>query len=1181
MPFHSYLDQFRLSLARGGFRLLLVCLLILSVLGASPVEANQKRAAAAEQQTVYLDLQKQDVNIRVPGVMIRELFRQAFLIAAREEFGARTRDASLGEPLPPPESKLVPVFNIHVTITRRGRYVVQVMQRDGDNLKLIEKRDLKLTNRSSVAEVVRLAEEYSRTWFKDLLQQSVYVPKKKKATKDAIPTEPLRFIKVDDLNFRQQYGQLIDTHAAIAKQGESPALLAQLARSYALLGTLTEQYWSLIPPAAKARGLLYAERLQQKHPDTAYALSNRALVRGLLGLDRMALKDIETIAGLKSQTNVPAEWLPVVEAHCRYDTRKLADQKLTPENELLRDYLALLQVTYFGTPRQQNAIADKLLARDSRSVRAYFTRPRTLDDRQSLALIHDLNVKLIHYCQPLLKGKNVRKLLPEFAGTRLQNLVESRDALVAALKDRGANPAENTEPSFSMLASTVQDLTMLQAWDLISRRQELRAVNADQELKLFLKSLDKHPFRPFLQTFSWQQAVALEAFDELGQVPGEYWTPATHPILARDRKLSLPNEPLETVRDTTYIRNGSHVISELAFVIDYAVPEAEKRLWVPYLTAVSPYSPYTIIQELTYNWDQNEPRVPELLERYADVDKLIHAIAYQYSLRFDYPRAEKIYEQSFQQRPTYENIYPLIKMAQLQGKDEQEQKLRNEALELTEGPMARAGLEAEIARYYIQKKDYKEALKHAKVAAETYSSWGLRLEAECHELLGDLDSAFEFRKQESLRYNNHYDFYAWCRSRGLEPPGPLQDMLKPAVDYYSKVPLPDERFLVADKLIYNQLFEVGFYQLLEQNPQAAFKIWKYSAEEYDFVAEAFPAIMAALIADELGMTKERDEALSKAIEIEFRSNGKSYHVPQLNQILLFKQILTGGKAQQPSAEVIDWYLQDLPSSQIRSNYEYFIGKALLQKKQNELGIRYLQQATGSDQRISQLAAWTLLKLKQKPDPRGKKEAEKDTDELLTLLTQVHAYEYHKRRELELVTLNRAAELFPESSLVLVRRGKLQALLKQRDRARQDFDKAVELTPDVPEVWISRGEYLESTGQDQAAVKDFEEVARRDPQNYFAHQQAAQLLAASPDDQARDGKRALRHAQQAARLMPEKKSQNLALLAAAYAELGQFDKAKEYNENAIKSEQNYRLKRSYQSRQKLYEAGKPWRLKKRS
>lgn len=56
---------------------------------------------------------------------------------------------------------------------------------------------------------------------------------------------------------------------------------------------------------------------------------------------------------------------------------------------------------------------------------------------------------------------------------------------------------------------------------------------------------------------------------------------------------------------------------------------------------------------------------------------------------------------------------------------------------------------------------------------------------------------------------------------------------------------------------------------------------------------------------------------------------------------------------------------------------------------------------------------------------------------------------------------------------------------------------------------------------------------------------------------------------------------ISLLAAAYAELKQFDQAKEFNQNAIKDEKNYRLKRYYQQRQELYQDNKPLRLKKRS
>lgn len=1170
---------------RGG--LLLICLLTV-LFGSlnSVTAADQKLSAAVLRQPVCLDLQKQDSNSRVPGILVRELFRQAFLIAARDELGYRTRDVCLGDQLPPATNGDVPVFNINVTLNRRRRLIVQVMQKEGDKEKLIEKRDLKLTYREPVQKIASFAEEFSRTWFKDLLQQAGYVPQKRKAASKAVAAKPARFIQPDELNYRDQFTRLIDTHRAIAEQGESPARLATLAQSYALYGTLTEQYWSRIPQATKARALLYAERLQTQYPQSASGLSCRALVSALVGLDQAALQDLKTISGLPAAQGKLPEWLPVVEAHCRYSSEPLAGKKLSPESQLLRDYLKLLEVTYFGTPRQKNAAADAVLKRDPRSTRAFYTRGRTVSDRRSLAMIHDANVELIHAAQPYIKGKNTLRLLPDVAGTELPNLLASRDAIVADLYARGTSATDRTEPSFSLLANTVQELTMLQAWDLISRRQEMKSVNADDILALFLKSLEHHPFKSYLQTFAWQQAVATEAFAELGQVPLYYWTPATCHILERGRRLRLPDEPLEWIRTHTFIHNSGLVISELAYVMDYAVPEAKKSEWVKYLVAVSPYSPYTIKQQIAYQWDQNQQRVTELLKDYPDADLLIYEIANQYASRFNYPKAEYIYKRMYRKEPNYENIQPLIKLARQEGNSKQELKLLLEGLKLADRrSLQRASQESEIANYFIRQGDYQRALSHARVAARSYSGWGLQVEAECHELLGDLDSARELRKKSAVRYNGQFDFHAWCRSRGLETPPEIQAMLKPYVDYYSKVPLSDERFLVSDQLIYKQLSVVADYLYLEGKLQAALKVFDYSADEYHYVAEAFPAVMAALIADELGLSKERDEYLSQAIAIEFRSRGKSYHLPQINQILLCQRILTGKDSQALSPEVIDWYLQEPPDSQVRLNYRYFIGKALLQKKQNKLAIRYLQQAAESEQAAGFLAAAALHKLKHKPEPRpqkGKQQAaEQGSEDLPDLLDKDYAYGYHKRHDMQLVVLDRAAELFPESSLVLIRRGKLHAVLKQRALAQQDFDKAVKLAPRIPEVWLSRGEFFESTGQDQAAIKDYQQAAEQDPENCFAHQRAALLLSASPDDQARDGKQALQHAQQAMRLLPEKKSENMALLAAAYAELKQFDKAKEYNQNAIKDEKNYRLKKSYQNRQKLYDADKPLRLKKRS
>ncbi len=83
-----------------------------------------------------------------------------------------------------------------------------------------------------------------------------------------------------------------------------------------------------------------------------------------------------------------------------------------------------------------------------------------------------------------------------------------------------------------------------------------------------------------------------------------------------------------------------------------------------------------------------------------------------------------------------------------------------------------------------------------------------------------------------------------------------------------------------------------------------------------------------------------------------------------------------------------------------------------------------------------------------------------------------------------------------------------------------------------------------------------------------------LRAACPDDRIRDGKKALEAARKAYELA--KGPNELATLAAAHAELGEFDKAVEWQAKAIEAAPEGQ-KDQYQERLKLYQEKKPYRL----
>jgi len=85
------------------------------------------------------------------------------------------------------------------------------------------------------------------------------------------------------------------------------------------------------------------------------------------------------------------------------------------------------------------------------------------------------------------------------------------------------------------------------------------------------------------------------------------------------------------------------------------------------------------------------------------------------------------------------------------------------------------------------------------------------------------------------------------------------------------------------------------------------------------------------------------------------------------------------------------------------------------------------------------------------------------------------------------------------------------------------------------------------------------------------------LSTAPDDKVRDGKRALGAAKKACELTDHKNGGHLDTLAAAYAEVGEFARAVEWQEKALKAG-DIPIKDMDAARQRLelYKAKKPYR-----
>ena len=109
-----------------------------------------------------------------------------------------------------------------------------------------------------------------------------------------------------------------------------------------------------------------------------------------------------------------------------------------------------------------------------------------------------------------------------------------------------------------------------------------------------------------------------------------------------------------------------------------------------------------------------------------------------------------------------------------------------------------------------------------------------------------------------------------------------------------------------------------------------------------------------------------------------------------------------------------------------------------------------------------------------------------------------------------------------------------------------------------------------------AIADYKEAIRLDRTFAPAYHALAWLWATCPEESFRHGKRAVELATRACGLAEWKDANMLATLAAAYAEVGEFDKAVEWEEKAIQLYANADDCKKGEERLKLYKEKKPYR-----
>lgn len=144
---------------------------------------------------------------------------------------------------------------------------------------------------------------------------------------------------------------------------------------------------------------------------------------------------------------------------------------------------------------------------------------------------------------------------------------------------------------------------------------------------------------------------------------------------------------------------------------------------------------------------------------------------------------------------------------------------------------------------------------------------------------------------------------------------------------------------------------------------------------------------------------------------------------------------------------------------------------------------------------------------------------------------------------------RAIGLDPKFARAYHNRGNSMARQKAYDRAIDDYTAALRLDPADVLALVDRASVEHAKGDDARALVDLDAALRREPDRVAALVDRAWLLATSPLDSIRDGRRAVADATRACTLTRHREPYALGTLAAALAESGDFAAAVKAQERA--------------------------------
>jgi tetratricopeptide (TPR) repeat protein len=737
-----------------------------------------RESIAAERPHLFMDCRPTNLdpkNARA-ALITREIPRQSLLIAIEEIPGVPyiVRDAT-AEPTAVALATDIQIGVEGTLNTPGGKWVVQVKLLGANNA-VLDETDVPSSwdGAGNVDESVLALKMYDvvRSKWLPLLAKQVSATTMPSTVGAQLASSARIEALLNTIDFHHAFLAARLTHAAITASGESPAQQVVLVRAYANLGESTRHLFNGQSTAFFARALVYADMVTRLEPKLAEGWWARGYAVALFGKPDEAAESLKKGDALAAATHTPVpQWVEWVRSLTNYDTLALFNQ-IGQSDSGLPSYFAFLTVEHAMLPSLPINYARAALEQNPGAVRL----EAVISENGGVGLLHQTTEE-----SPRMLNRMVSQLATDADDPVV------RDAAVAALQQQFSQGAIiqlrnvlESQPQapgqllpWSTYSSIMRECEFLDAFRRLYFVAYQWGVDPSDEIRQWWPLVADHRYAPLIAAFPApnespkpevvQKVVAINFKDDVNHCQsiadallyfGVKECPRLHVTWVVRQANQSDRTAWDKARQIWMYRSD-------ADAGNYKLAEA--RL----LAGIAQHHPLVTAEEALQDWKAFAPRAEEVEKKQSQNPIIAYALAIAFGQHNRVDKAISLLEGVVKIAPDYQT-YSALASAHLQNNDEKTwQKTYDDYLANVEDlGLDHAFVGNTVAEHFNAEHRYQDALPYAKIAADSYSGWGLLTYAKTLAELHQYDEAARVLAEESDRYGDPVLTYQFCVTTG-------------------------------------------------------------------------------------------------------------------------------------------------------------------------------------------------------------------------------------------------------------------------------------------------------------------------------------------------------------------------------------------------------------------------------